>query len=124
MALQCLRILPVPVAAERAGGCAAFVPSRGWDGRATAGCLSPVAGSHMSLIGVVVIITGVRCGNWVRARGRVPEVAFARRREAVAPMGSRPLLAASPAWGGAEDPRCLCSSRLLIELAGMETPSW
>ena len=60
MALQCLRILPVPVAAERAGGCAAFVPSRGWDGRATAGCLSPVAGSHMSLIGVVVIITGVR----------------------------------------------------------------
>ena len=59
MALQCLRILPVPVAAERAGGCAAFVPSRGWDGRATAGCLSPVAGSHMSLIGVVVIITGV-----------------------------------------------------------------
>ena len=60
VALQCLRILPVPVAAERAGGCAAFVPSRGWDGRATAGCLSPVAGSHMSLIGVVVIITGVR----------------------------------------------------------------
>ena len=60
VALQCLHILPVPVAAERAGGCAAFVPSRGWDGRATAGCLSPVAGSHMSLIGVVVIITGVR----------------------------------------------------------------
>ena len=60
VALQCLRILPVPVAAERAGGCAAFVPSRGWDGRATAGCLSPVAGSDMSLVGVVVIITGVR----------------------------------------------------------------
>lgn len=62
MALQCLRILPVPVAAERAGGCAAFVPSRGWDGRATAGCLSPVAGSHMSLIGVVVII--ITCVRW------------------------------------------------------------
>ena len=109
MALQCLRILPVPVAAERAGGCAAFVPSRGWDGRATAGCLSPVAGSHMSLIGVVVIITGVRCGNCVRdaREGRGPEGPFARGREAVAPMGSRSLLTAFPAWGGVRGPPVL-----------------
>ena len=83
MALQCLRILPVPVAAERAGGCAAFVPSRGWDGRATAGCLSPVAGSHMSLIGVVarnrnnnrceVATACVMHGRGVCRKWRLPE---------------------------------------------------
>ena len=108
MALQCLRILPVPVAAERADGCAAFVPSRGWDGRATAGCLSPVAGSHMSLIGVVVIIiTGV-----VRWQLRVCPRAWARRAICPkaggrSPRGVRSSVAPVPGLGGVRGPPVL-----------------
>ena len=58
--------------------------------------------------------------------GRVPEVAFARGREAVASVVLAVSVDGFPGWGGeSEDrPGCLCSSRLLMELAGMETPSW
>ena len=65
-------------------------------------------------------------GDCEGARGRAPGVAFARRREAVASVVLAVPVDGFPGWGGeSEDrPGCLCSSRLLMELAGMETPSW